>query len=205
MSVTDKPREVVFTPEEFEGVTKYLIGGKMKMSSQIHVPQSAGPARIQGRQELMMQRVSESCIFKSCMSYVIGGALGAFMGLFSSSIAPHHTHQMTTRETLRDMGSTIKSNAKGFAFIGFVFAGRESSIHLSKSLTVSISGTECIIETHRGKSDVMNQVYSGAVTGGVLGLRAGPQAAMIGATGFAAFSVVIDYFLHNSSFMAPPN
>ena len=139
MSVRDKPSEVVFTPEEFEGSLKYLVGGKMKMlPPEIIplVPQVSGPARIQHSQELMMQKVSETCIFKSCMSYVIGGALGAFMGLFSSSIAPHHTHQMTTRETLRDMGSTIKSNAKGFAFIGFVFAGREPSINLPKSLTL---------------------------------------------------------------------
>lgn len=32
--------------------------------------------------------------------------MGAFMGLFQSSIAPHHTtHNMTTRETLLDMRS----------------------------------------------------------------------------------------------------
>ena len=119
----EKP--VVFTPEEFEGITKYLIGSRMRMSSDILVPQSAGPARVQDKGELMMQKVTESCAFKSCMSFVVGGALGAFMGLFSSSIAPHQTHQMTTRETLRDMGTTIYSNAKGFAFIGFVFAGKE--------------------------------------------------------------------------------
>ena len=38
----------------------------------------------------MMQSVIESCPFKSVMSFVVGGALGGFMGLFSSSIAPHH-------------------------------------------------------------------------------------------------------------------
>ena len=41
-----------------------------------------------------MQAVIESCPFKSGMSFVVGGALGAFMGLFSSSIAPHHTVQV---------------------------------------------------------------------------------------------------------------
>lgn len=117
---------VVFTPEEFEGITKYLIGNRARMFPEIIVPQSAGPARVQDKTELMMQKVTESCAFKSCMSFVIGGALGAFMGLFSSSIAPHQTHQMSTRETLRDMGTTIYSNAKGFAFIGFVFAGKET-------------------------------------------------------------------------------
>lgn len=71
-----------------------------------------------------MQSVVESCPFKSVMSFVVGGALGGFMGLFSSSIAPHHqTVQLSTRETLIDMKNTIVSNAKGFAFIGFMFAG----------------------------------------------------------------------------------
>ena len=119
----EKP--AVFTPEEFDGVTKYLLGSGPRMLPRIIVPQSAGPARVQDKGELMMQKVAESCPFKSCASFVAGGAFGAFMGLFSSSIAPHQTHQMTTRETLRDMGSTIYSNAKGFAFIGFVFAGEE--------------------------------------------------------------------------------
>ena len=73
----------------------------------------------------MMQRVTESCAFKSVMSCVVGGAVGAFMGLFNSSIAPHHTHQMTTKETLIDMKNSIVSSARGFAFIGFVFAGRQ--------------------------------------------------------------------------------
>ena len=31
--------------------------------------------------------------------------------------------QLSTRETLIDMRNTIVSNAKGFAFIGFMFAG----------------------------------------------------------------------------------
>ena len=33
---------------------------------------------------------------------------------------------MSTRETLMDMKRTIVSNAKGFAFIGMVFAGMEA-------------------------------------------------------------------------------
>ena len=122
---TGGEKPVVFTAKEFEGITKYLIGNRVRMFPDIIVPQSAGPARVQDKTELMMQKVTESCAFKSCMSFVIGGAMGAFLGLFSSSIAPHQTTQMTTRETLRDMGTTIYSNAKGFAFIGFVFAGEE--------------------------------------------------------------------------------
>ena len=45
--------------------------------------------------------------------------------------------QMNTRETLIDMRNTIASNAKNFAVIGLMFAG-----------------TECVIESYRGKSDL---------------------------------------------------
>ena len=142
MTENNQTENITFTPQEFTDVSKYLMGSSVKLYPTIHVPQISGPARIQPQAELHMQRVIESCPFKSGMSFVVGGALGAFMGLFSSSIAPHHTvqvsmndilliqnhhhiltFQMSTRETLMDMKRTIVSNAKGFAFIGFVFAG----------------------------------------------------------------------------------
>jgi len=187
---SDSPNQnLVFTPAEFEGISKYLIGSSVRLYPTIFVPQSAGPVRIQGKPELMMASVIESCPFKSVMSFVVGGALGGFMGLFNSSIAPHHqTVQLSTRETLIDMKNTIGSSAKGFAFIGFMFAG-----------------TECIIESYRAKTDLKNAVYSGAVTGGILGLRAGIKAAGMGAAGFAAFSAAIDYFMHTSSLFNPTN
>ena len=92
-----------------------------------------------------MHNVMESCVFKSVMSFVVGGALGGkiiynffsiffkffknyflnyfsgFIGLFSSSISPQHTtHQMSTRETLIDMRKTIGGSAKNFAVIGLM-------------------------------------------------------------------------------------
>jgi len=176
-----------FTPDEFDKVSRYLTGSLVRPYPNILVPQSAGPAHLQSPQETQMQSVMESCPFRGCMSFVAGGALGGFFGLFSSSIAPHQTAvQMTTRETLIDMKNTISSSAKNFAIIGLMFAS-----------------TECVIESYRGKSDMSNAVYSGLVTGGLLGFRAGPQAALFSASGFAAFSVAIDYFMHSSSLFNP--
>ena len=93
---------------------------------------------------------------------------------------------MTTKETLIDMKNTITSSGKNFAVIGLMFAS-----------------TECMVESYRGKSDMKNAVYSGFITGGLLGLRAGVMGAVYGGCGFAAFSVVIDYFMHSSELFNP--
>ena len=114
-------KDVTFTPEEFEKVTQYLVSSQVRLYPNIIVPQTNGLARVQPKEELMMQRVMESCPFKGVMSFVVGGALGAFLGLFSSSIAPHHTTTpMTTRETLMDMKNTITSHSRNFAVIGLM-------------------------------------------------------------------------------------
>ena len=70
------PKQIVFSPEEFEQVSKYLMGTQIRPYPSIIVPQSAGPARIQSREELMMQTVMESCPFRGGMSFVVGGAMG---------------------------------------------------------------------------------------------------------------------------------
>ena len=62
------------------------------------------------------------------------------------------------------------------------------------------AGTECIIESYRAKSDMKNAVYSGFVTGGLIGFRAGHMGAIYAGCGFAAFSLAIEHFMHNSSF-----
>ena len=119
MATNKKP--VVFTNEEMDQVSKYLFNCKIKLSPHILVPQNCGHAKVQSKEELMIQNVMESCPFKGTASFVVGGALGAFIGLFSSSIAPHHTTQiMTTRETLIDMKNTITSHSKNFAVIGLM-------------------------------------------------------------------------------------
>eukprot|EP00088_Acartia_fossae_P030559 TRINITY_DN31566_c0_g1_i1.p1 TRINITY_DN31566_c0_g1~~TRINITY_DN31566_c0_g1_i1.p1 ORF type:complete len:187 (+),score=56.46 TRINITY_DN31566_c0_g1_i1:85-645(+) len=184
----DNSSDVKLTPDEFQAVLKYLVSPSQRQYPNIIVPQSAGRVGIQPREEVIMTTVAESCPFRACMSFVVGGALGGFIGLFNSSIAPHQTQvQMTTRETLIDMKQTIVSNAKQFATIGFMFAG-----------------VECCIESYRAKSDWKNSVYAGGVTGGLLGFRAGIKAAGGGAVAFAAFSYAIDYFMHTSTLFNPP-
>merc|ERR1719219_2758046 len=144
-------KPVRFTSEESESVIKYLTGHSIRPYPSIIVPQSASamvPVRLQDPNETRMIAIGESCPLKACLSYVAGGVMGGFLGLFQSSIAPHHTtHIMSTRETLMDMKGTIVSSAKSFAVVGFM-----------------IVGIECIIETQRAKTDVWNHVYGGAAT-----------------------------------------
>ncbi|TWW74361.1 Mitochondrial import inner membrane translocase subunit [Takifugu flavidus] len=78
-----------------------------------------------------------------------------------------------------------------------------------KSVLACVGGTEppnahvgpCMFNVdlfilqHRGKSDWKNAVYSGCVTGGAIGFRAGLKAGVLGCGGFAAFSAAIEYYL----------
>lgn len=58
-----------------------------------------------------------------------------------------------------------------------------------------VSGTECAIESYRAKSDIKNAVYSGFLTGGLVGFRAGHMGAIYGGCVFAAFSFAIEHFI----------
>ena len=93
---------------------------------------------------------------------------------------------LSTREQIRrgfkDMGSRSYSSAKNFAIVGALF-----------------SGTECCIEGLRAKNDLANGVAAGCITGGILGAQAGPQAALLGCAGFAAFSAAIDAYMRQPS------
>jgi hypothetical protein len=86
------------------------------------------------------------------------------------------------RRGFKDMGTRSYSSAKNFALVGSIF-----------------SGTECCIEGLRAKNDLGNGVAAGCITGGVLGARAGPQAAAVGCVGFAAFSAAIDAYMRMPS------
>ena len=73
-----------------------------------------------------------------------------------------------------------RSYAKGFGFMGAVFAG-----------------SECVIEKTRAQHDIYNSVYAGCATGGALAYKAGPRAMCAGCATFAAFSAVIDKMMES--------
>lgn len=159
-----------------------------------------------------MTAAMESCPVKTAMAGTMGFALGGVFGLFMASVsfAKRHTHptlhslekQMSydspltpqgqeisnlpwreqVRRGFKDMGSRSWSSAKNFAIVGALY-----------------SGTECCIEGLRAKNDLTNSVTAGCITGGILGAKAGPQAAGAGCVGFAAFSAAIDAYMRMPS------
>ena len=86
------------------------------------------------------------------------------------------------RAALRQTGEKSLYWCRNFAFITGVF-----------------SGSECVVEKIRGRSDVWNATVSGCVTGAAMQAKAGPQSALGGCLGFAAFSLVIDQVMGTHS------
>lgn len=133
--------------------------------------------------------VANSCGGKAAIGLFAGGAMGLVMGVFLGAmsdatppvtvIAGKDVPQAPLREqikvTMRATAEKSKYWCRQFAFITGVFGG-----------------TDCLVEKFRGKHDVWNSVASGCITGAALQAKQGPQAAVIGCGGFAAFSLVID-------------
>ncbi|CAH1802294.1 unnamed protein product, partial [Owenia fusiformis] len=162
-------------------VADYTIGGNKVRHTGITLG-SLGPYGGRQREEYYILKFSETCAFKSGMSCVLGFGIGAAFGLFTAGIDPLSTvtgsETPTTRAVFQEMKTRSLSYGKNFALVGCMFAG-----------------SECLIETYRGKTELLNGTMAGGFTGGIIGLRAGIKPGLIGAAGFAAFSTAIDYWL----------
>ncbi|KAF2815622.1 Tim17-domain-containing protein [Mytilinidion resinicola] len=151
---------------------------------------TAGMSEQEKQMVKYMQMGMESCAGKTVMSGVMGAGLGGMFGLFMSSMrydTPYTAQgaeiaalpfKQQLRAGMREMGRASYSSAKNFGKVGAIF-----------------SGTECVIEGFRAKSDLYNGVAAGCITGGALAAAAGPQAAAVGCAGFAVFSAAIDAYM----------
>ncbi|CAN9501627.1 unnamed protein product [Ophioblennius macclurei] len=170
---------------QYSAVLEHLVGEK-RLAKELNPAVMGGlPVPPKSEEQKMIERGMESCAFKSVLACVGGFVLGGAFGVFTAGIDTNvgfdpkdPLRTPTAREVLKDMGQRGMSYAKNFAIVGAMF-----------------SCTECIIESHRGVSDWKNAVYSGCVTGGAIGFRAGLKAGVLGCGGFAAFSAAIEYYL----------
>uniref|UniRef100_A0A4W5JDX1 Mitochondrial import inner membrane translocase subunit TIM22 n=1 Tax=Hucho hucho TaxID=62062 RepID=A0A4W5JDX1_9TELE len=146
---------------QYSMVLEHLIGEKRPIKDLNPTVMGGLPNPMKTDDQKMIERGMESCAFKAVLAcvggFVLGGAFGVFTAGIDTNVGFDPKDPMrtpTAREVLKDMGQRGMSYAKNFAVIGAMF-----------------SCTECIIESHRGKSDWKNAVYSGCVTGGAIGLR----------------------------------
>ncbi|XP_037543374.1 mitochondrial import inner membrane translocase subunit Tim22 [Nematolebias whitei] len=170
---------------QYSMVLDHLIGNKRPVKELNPSVMGGLPMPQKSNEQKMIERGMESCAFKTTLACVGGFVLGGAFGVFTAGIDTNvgfdpkdPLRTPTAREVLKDMGQRGMSYAKNFAIVGAMF-----------------SCTECIIESHRGVSDWKNAVYSGCVTGGAIGFRAGLKAGVLGCGGFAAFSAAIEYYL----------
>ncbi|KAK1936355.1 putative mitochondrial import inner membrane translocase subunit Tim17 [Babesia divergens] len=136
----------------------------------------------------IQQRVHENCVVRASFiglsSAVIGGLVGTFFFSVQASNAAHTVAPEEARSIrsqiaaqYRQLVPVVKSSARNFAKIGFIY-----------------SMFECFIQKYRATSDVRNSIYAGCSTGGLLALKNGPIATAGGCIGFAAFSGLIDKY-----------
>lgn len=145
-----------------------------------------------------MIELMQSCPGKTVMAGGSGFFLGGFFGLFMASMAydvpvgggANHISELPFKQQMKlqfaDMGKRSWNSAKNFGYIGMIY-----------------SGVECSVESLRAKHDIYNGVSAGCITGAGLSIKAGPQAALFGCAGFAAFSTAIDLYLRSEG-AAPP-
>uniref|UniRef100_W5KYS2 Mitochondrial import inner membrane translocase subunit TIM22 n=1 Tax=Astyanax mexicanus TaxID=7994 RepID=W5KYS2_ASTMX len=167
---------------QYSVLLQHLIGDRRQIKELSPGVMGGLPSPQKTEEQKMIERGMESCAFKAALACIGGGAMepevtqGIDTNVGFDPKDPMKTP--TAREVLRDMGQRGMSYAKNFAIVGAMF-----------------SCTECIIESHRGKTDWKNAVYSGCITGGAIGFRAGLKAGVLGCGGFAAFSAAIEYYL----------
>lgn len=143
---------------------------------------------------VMINKGTESCMFKAALSGTAGGVMGLLFGLFfggysqavDKAVEMEGSAALKLRVGMKEAGRAMSSYAKSFAMFGLVF-----------------SGAECTVEKVRARHDIWNSIIGGCVTGAVMSSqprqsiphRARASQMAVGCGGMAAFSAAIDYYM----------
>lgn len=157
-------------------------------------PSEMTPQEQAAMQQHFMDALTENCAFRAFQGGVAGALMGGLFGLFSASMDSSDMYPnmegMTNRQkfvsTVRTMGQRTLSMAKGLGIFSVFF-----------------SGFECLIEKKRGKTDNINKLLSGCITGAGAGLRSGPHGMVIGCVGVSAMGAVFDLILEHEDVRLP--
>ena len=131
----------------------------------------------------------ENCTWKALLAGGGGAMMGLVFGVFMSSmenptITDPKIAEMSTKEQLkihfRSMRSRSFRLSKQFAGVGLLY-----------------SGIDCMLAKERAKQDMMNALYTGCATGGLLAMRAGPAGMAGGCATFAAFTYAIELWMRS--------
>ena len=124
-----------------------------------------------------------------CYFCYIGGGFGVLIASWESMSPPvlmpntpeppGKPWKEEFRAAGRTMGRKCASWSKNFAIVTAVY-----------------QGLECSLERGRAKHDIWNHGVAGCGTGAVLAAKHGPQAALMGCAGFAAFSLAIESLMN---------
>eukprot|EP00922_Rhytidocystis_sp_ex-Travisia-forbesii_P049714 GHVS01073977.1.p1 GENE.GHVS01073977.1~~GHVS01073977.1.p1 ORF type:complete len:260 (-),score=74.07 GHVS01073977.1:607-1275(-) len=125
---------------------------------------------------------AEGCLCKSIVMGVGGGGLGVLFGGFFFAMKPMDVDttlpfKQQIKESYKGFGKEVKSTAKNFAKLSFIY-----------------SLIECFIERERACHDITNALYAGCGTGALLAYKAGPIGMAGGCAMFATFSAAMEHF-----------
>eukprot|EP00299_Pterocystis_sp_00344_P001064 c1074_g1_i1.p1 GENE.c1074_g1_i1~~c1074_g1_i1.p1 ORF type:complete len:169 (+),score=24.26 c1074_g1_i1:36-509(+) len=149
---------------------------------------SSAPATPQAPpKDLFPNEFSMNCPINAVLSGGVGGALGGVLGGVLGTYSGLTDPDFSGPYRARFRHAAVLGRGRAWSFMkGFgVF-----SLLYEASL--------CTIEKARAKTELINHVYAGCLTGGAMGAHAGGiSGACFGCAGMAAFSFVIETFLHS--------
>lgn len=130
--ITSSTGNAIHGEIDFPAIREALMGEKKKPRDNILIPRTVGAEVIKTNNEKMIERIFESCPFKTMFSGIAGLGVGGAIGLFSASVGPDlsigQPEKQTFKQVFKEMKAKTVSHAKSFGMLGAMFAATECAI-----------------------------------------------------------------------------